>query len=61
MILFRFLYLPEITTLIEKCECMEKNTSDYAQQNAKLESKVSELESRSMRDNLMFYGITESS
>ena len=38
---------------------MEKNTSDYAQQSAKLESKVSELESRSMRDNLMFYGITE--
>ena len=38
---------------------MEKNTSDYAQQSAKLESKVSELESSSMRDNLMFYGITE--
>ena len=49
----------EISKLKEKCECMEKNTSDYAQQNAKLESKVSELESRSMRDNLMFYGITE--
>lgn len=49
----------EISKLKEKCEYMEKSTSDYAQQSAKMESKVSELESRSMRDNLMFYGITE--
>ena len=49
----------EISKLKEKCEYMEKNTSDYGQQSAKLESKVSELENRSMRDNLIFYGITE--
>ena len=42
----------EIKTLKSSCKSLEDK-------NAKLETKVIDLESRSMRDNLLFYGIGE--
>ena len=42
----------EIKTLKSSCKSLEDK-------NAKLETKVVDLESRSMRDNLLFYGIEE--
>ena len=38
---------------------MKTETDMLRQKNAALESKVTDLESRSMRDNLLFYGIPE--
>lgn len=43
----------EIKTLKTSCKTLED-------QNAKLETKMTDIESRSMRDNLLFYGIPES-
>lgn len=42
----------EIKTLKSDCKSLETK-------NSKLETKVTDLESRSMRDNLLFYGIDE--
>ena len=50
----------EIASLKGKCENLEKNTQSYMDKfSAKLEAKVIDLESRSMRENLLFYGIPE--
>ena len=42
----------EIKTVKTSCRILED-------QNAKLESKITDIESRSMRENLLFYGIPE--
>lgn len=49
----------DIANLKGKCDNMEKNTRSFIENSAKLESKVADLESRSMRDNLLFYGAPE--
>lgn len=49
----------DLTSLKGKCDNMEKNTKTYIEHSAKLEAKLTDLESRSMRDNLLFYGIPE--
>ena len=37
----------------------KKNCVSLEEKNTKLENKVTDLESRSVRDNLLFYGIPE--
>ena len=49
----------ELTNLKGRCENLEKSNKSYMEQCAKLGSKVVDLESRSMRDNLLFYGVAE--
>ena len=49
----------EVTSLKSRCETLESNNKSYMEQCAKLGSKVADLESRSMRDNLLFYGVPE--
>ena len=49
----------EITNLKGKCSDLENSSKSYMVKCAKLEAKVSDLESRSMRDNLLFYGVPE--
>ena len=41
------------------CTNMETDTDTLRQKNAHLEAKVTDLESRSMRGNLLFCGIPE--
>ena len=49
----------EIVKLKHDCTNMKTETDVLKQKNANLESKITDLESRSMRDNLLFYGISE--
>ena len=49
----------EVTSLKSRCETLENKNKNYMEQCAKLGSKVTDLESRSMRDNLLFYGVPE--
>ena len=49
----------EIVKLKYDCTNMKTDADMLRQKNAALESKVTDLESRSMRDNLLFYGIPE--
>ena len=49
----------EIGRLRTECTNMQSDANVLKVKNAALEAKVTDLESRSMRDNLLFYGITE--
>ena len=49
----------EITSLRKKCDDFEKESTSLKQKNAEIDSKLTDLESRSMRENLLFYGIAE--
>ena len=49
----------EVDRLRSECISMQCDTNTLKEKNASLESKVIDLESRSMRDNLLFYGICE--
>ena len=49
----------EIVKLKHDCVNMKSDTDMLKQRNAHLEAKITDLESRSMRDNLLFYGIAE--
>ena len=50
----------EISKLQEKCQTLQKSTKELEENKLTIESKMIELETRSMRENLMFYGIQES-
>ena len=49
----------EINKLRTECTNIQSNTNYLKARNHTLEAKVTDLESRSMRDNLLFYGISE--
>ena len=49
----------EIKNLRKKCADFEKESSSLKQKNAEIDTKLTDLESRSMRENLLFYGIAE--
>ena len=49
----------ELKVMKKRCDEVEKHANTLKASNMKLESKVIDLESRSMRENLMFYGIAE--
>ena len=49
----------DLTNLKGKCDNLESNAKAYIDKSAKLEAKLTDLESRSMRDNLLFYGVPE--
>ena len=49
-----------IQSLRQKCVNLEQKMDDEAKNKIKLESKVTDLEARSMRENLLFHGIPES-
>ena len=49
----------ELKGVKKRCDEVEKETNTLKASNSKLESKMVDLESRSMRENLMFYGIAE--
>ena len=49
----------EIGKLQSSCKTLEENYQTCLSSRRQLEEKVVDLESRSMRDNLMFYGIDE--
>ena len=48
-----------LSQLQKSCKDLEKESSDLKKKNATLDAKIIDLESRSMRENLMFYGIKE--
>ena len=50
----------QISSLKSKCESMESKSKEHQAESAKLQRKVLDLESRSMRDNLVFHGLPES-
>ena len=49
----------EIKSLRKKCDDFEKESTSLKQKNAEIDTKLTDLESRSMRENLLFYGIAE--
>ena len=49
----------EINKLRTDCASLNSDANALKNKNAALEAKVTDLESRSMRDNLLFYGIAE--
>ena len=49
-----------IQSLKQKCVNLKQKMDDEAKNKIKLESKVTDLEARSMRENLLFHGIPES-
>ena len=49
----------EVHKLKSDCANMQADTNYLRARNANLEAKVTDLESRSMRDNLLFYGVSE--
>lgn len=49
----------DIKTLRKQCESFEKHVEEQNMSNSKLESKITDLEARSMRENLLFHGIPE--
>lgn len=49
----------DLKQLKDKCANLEKNTKTLNDNSAKVDSKLLDIETRSMRDNLMFYGIPE--
>ena len=49
----------DIDKLKNQCKSLEQNTKSFQEKNQKLESKLTDLESRSMRENLLFYGLPE--
>ena len=49
----------KISSLKSKCESMESKSKEHQAESAKLHRKVLDLESRSMRDNLVFHSLPE--
>ena len=49
----------EVSRLRSECINMQSDTNTLREKNAFLESKITDLESRSMRDNLLFHGIAK--
>ena len=49
----------QLDTLQKTCQRFEKETQELKTQNDALDTKLTDLEARSMRENLMFYGIPE--
>ena len=49
----------DVLKLKRDCTNMQSDANNFRERNANLEAKVTDLESRSMRDNLLFYGIAE--
>ena len=50
----------EISGLKTRCDAIENRSREYQTESSKLQRKVYELESRSMRDNLVFHGLPKS-
>lgn len=48
-----------IKTLKKQCDSFETQVTEQNKTKAKLESKITDLEARSMRENLLFHGIPE--
>ena len=49
----------DIQNLKKSCDSFEKTSKSLKEKSAELDKKLVDLEARSMRENLMFYGITE--
>ena len=49
----------DINNMKEKCSKFDENMKNFESQTQKLDNKINDLESRSMRENLLFYGIKE--
>lgn len=49
----------ELKKIRKTCESMEAQTKSLVKQNEELGDKITDLESRSMRENLLFHGIPE--
>ena len=49
----------DIKNLKKNCDTMNKSSASLNNEAAAIEKRLTDLESRSMRDNLMFYGIKE--
>ncbi|XP_060562988.1 uncharacterized protein LOC132722497 [Ruditapes philippinarum] len=49
----------ELKNLKRKCDSLESSSKYLVGEKEKIESKLDEMESRSMRVNLLFYGVTE--
>ena len=49
----------EIESLDKSCKNLKSSIRNLEQENSSMTDKISELEFRSMRDNLIFYGIPE--
>ena len=49
----------DIQNLQKSCDSFEKVSQSLSEKNAELDKKLVDLEARSMRENLMFYGIPE--
>lgn len=48
-----------LSTLQKSCQNLEKDAQSLKKENEKFDAKLIDLEARSMRENLMFYGIPE--
>ena len=48
-----------MTQLNKHCEELESTLKSVKAQNKELEYKTNDLEARSMRENLLFYGLNE--
>ena len=49
----------DIKQIKKNCQNVENNTNTLSKQIAELDTKLTDLEMRSMRDNLMFYWLPE--
>ena len=49
----------DIKQIKKNCQNLKNNTNTLSEQSAELDTKLIDLEMRSMRDNLMFYGFPE--
>ncbi|MEW8545055.1 MAG: hypothetical protein AB2693_16140, partial [Candidatus Thiodiazotropha sp.] len=49
----------DIKTLKKQCDSFEKQVQEQNMSKSKLENKITDLEARSMRENLLFHGIQE--
>ena len=49
----------DIKQLKKDCENLKKGSASFTKQASEMDKKLTDLEARSMRDNLMFYGLLE--
>ena len=49
----------DIKQLKKDCDNLKKGSASFTKQASEMDRKLTDLESRSMRDNLMFYGLKE--
>jgi hypothetical protein len=49
----------DIKKVRKACDTLENNSETISSNTAEIDARVTELESKTMRENLMFYGITE--